>query len=244
MNGNSVTVGKHVNPDPVAWSASGTDTDAMDSGYSQKPKSYFDGARKSFVEALPHNPTARLLEIGAGTGATAAYALAQGKCGWCCGVELCEEPAREAKARLSQVVVGDVESITLNFPEDHFDLLFLSEVLEHLRDPWAVLIRLARLMKPGAIVMAGSPNVCHHGVIRNLLRGRWRYEPQGIYDATHLRWFTPASYREMFEQSGFVVDSVGPARPLGRKARWLNRLTGRRWEYLLHSQIWLRGHRR
>jgi ubiquinone/menaquinone biosynthesis C-methylase UbiE len=195
------------------------------------------------VDALPHNPTARLLEIGIGSGETSAYALAEGKCGWCCGVELCEGPAQEARTKLQRVIVGDVENITLDLPECHFDILFLSEVLEHLRDPWTVLHRLARLMKPGALVMAGSPNASYHGIIRNLLRGQWRCESHGIYDVTHLRWFTPASFSDMFKQCGFAVDFVGPARPLGAKATWFNRVTGKKWEYLLHSQIWLKGRR-
>jgi len=212
-------------------------------GYAAKPQGYFDGARASFVDALPPNPSAKLLEIGAGTGATSAYALATGKCGWCCGVELCEAPAQLARTKLQQVIVGDVEDLDLEFPDNHFDVLLLSEVLEHLRDPWAVLKQLARLLKPGALVMAGSPNVSHHSVILNLLRGAWPHESHGIYDATHLRWFTPTSYRRMFEECGFIVDSVGPARPLHAKARLFNVLTAGRLRHLLHSQIWLRGHR-
>jgi len=215
----------------------------MGMDYSQKPVGYFNGARMPFVDALSRNPEARLLEIGAGAGETAAYALAQGKCGWCCGVELCEGPAQEARKKLQRVIVGDVERIELDFPENYFDVLLMSEVLEHLADPWSVLRRLYRLMKPGSIVMAGSPNVCHHSVIRSLLRGRWRYEARGVFDATHLRWFSPTSYGEMFETCGFIVDEVGPARPLNAKARLFNFLTGRRLEYLLHSQIVLKAHR-
>jgi 2-polyprenyl-3-methyl-5-hydroxy-6-metoxy-1,4-benzoquinol methylase len=211
--------------------------------YSQKPVGYFDGARKPFVDVLPRNPEARLLEIGAGSGETAAYALAEGKCGWCCGVELCEAPAREAQKKLQRVIVGDVERIEFDFPENHFDVLLMSEVLEHLVDPWAVLRKLRKLMKPGSIVIAGSPNVCHHVVIRSLLRGRWRYEDRGVFDATHLRWFSPSGYHEMFEGCGFVVDEVGPARRLNPKARFFNFLTGKRLEYLLHSQIYLKAHR-
>jgi 2-polyprenyl-3-methyl-5-hydroxy-6-metoxy-1,4-benzoquinol methylase len=209
--------------------------------YSQKPVGYFSGARTPFVDVLPRNPQGRLLEIGAGSGATAAYALAQSKCGWCCGVELCQEPAMEARKKLQQVIVGDVERIELDFPENHFDVLLMSEVLEHLADPWAVLRRLRPLLKPGAIVMAGSPNICHKDIVRTLLRGDWHYEERGVYDMTHLRWFSPKSYRKMFEACGYVVEEVGPARPLNVKARFFNLITRRRWEYLLHSQIVLRA---
>src|SRR5262245_21617611 len=113
--------------------------------YSQKPVGYFSGAREAFVDILPRNPEARLLEIGPGVGETSAYALAEGKCGWCCGVELCEGPALEARKKLQQVIIGDVERVELDFPEMHFDILLMSEVLEHLVDPWSVVRRLFKL---------------------------------------------------------------------------------------------------
>jgi len=211
--------------------------------YSHKPAGYFGGARKPFIDILPDNPKARLLEIGAGSGETSAYALAESKCGWCCGVELCEGPAAEAGKKLQRVIVGDVEQVELDLPEQHFDILILSEVLEHLVDPWSVLRRLFKLMKPGAIVVAGSPNVCHYGVAWALLRGRWRYEARGVFDSTHLRWFSPSGYRDMCETCGFVVDEVAPARPFNLKGRLFNALTRRRLEHLLHTQIVLRAHR-
>jgi 2-polyprenyl-3-methyl-5-hydroxy-6-metoxy-1,4-benzoquinol methylase len=214
-----------------------------ESAYSQKPIGYFNGARKSFVDVLPPNPRARLLEIGCGSGETAAYALAEGKCGWCCGVELCEGPAQEAREKMQRIIVGDVERIDFDFPDHHFDILLMSEVLEHLVNPWDVLRRLHKFLKPGAVVVAGSPNICHYHVILSLLRGKWSYEPRGIFDATHLRWFSPSAYRKMFEDCKFTVDEVGPARNLNTKARFFNCLTARRVEYLLHSQIVLRGHR-
>jgi ubiquinone/menaquinone biosynthesis C-methylase UbiE len=210
--------------------------------YAEKPSHYFGGARRKFIDDLPPNPDARLLEIGCGNGDTAAYALASGKCGWCCGVELCEVPVPEARKKMNRVIVGNVETIDLGLPENDFDILVMSEVLEHLIEPWAVLRRLRRLMKPGALVRSGSPNVCHRSVLATLLRGQWRYETTGIFDATHLRWFSPATYRNLFESCNFRVDAVGPAEPLRFKARTLNALTLGKFQYFFHSQIYLKAH--
>ncbi len=210
--------------------------------YSAKIDGYFDGIRPAFVEALPSNPTARLLEIGCGNGRTASAAHAAGKCGWCCGVELCAGPAREAGKRLDQVCVGNVEQMELNLPPASFDVLMLSEVLEHLVDPGAVLKKLRPLLKPGAIVLAGSPNVCHHSVLRMLLAGKWEYQNKGILDATHLRWFTAPSYQALFEENGYVVDQVGSANPLSLKARITRKLLFHRFDHLFYTQIFLRGH--
>jgi 2-polyprenyl-3-methyl-5-hydroxy-6-metoxy-1,4-benzoquinol methylase len=214
------------------------------SEYAQKPSHYFAGARKKFVDDLPPGREAKMLEVGCGNGDTAAYALATGKCGWCAGIELCAEPAEQAAKRLHDVRIGDVEQMTLPYSPGFFDVLVMSEVVEHFRDPWTTLKRLAALLKPGALVLSGSPNVAHRSVIRMLLRGRWDYASVGIMDRTHLRWFTPATYRELFEDCGFEVVSVGPPGPLRKKARWFNRLTLGRWQHLLHSQIYLKARRR
>ena len=210
--------------------------------YSEKQKSYFDGTRMAFVQELPKNPAARLLEVGCGNGRTASVMKAEGKCGWCCGIELCEEPAAEARTRLDQVIVGNIERLELDLAEKSFDILILSEVLEHLVDPGTVLQKLRRFLKPGAIILAGSPNVCHHSVVRMMLAGRWQYESKGIMDATHLRWFTAGTYRELFENNGYMVDHVGPANPFSRKARIANALLLGRLHHLFYTQIFLRAH--
>jgi hypothetical protein len=75
-----------------------------------------------------------------------------------------------------------------------------------------------------------------------LLRGHWDYQREGIMDETHLRWFSPATYRRLFETSGYMVDHVGPAIPLRPKARLANALLLRRFEFLFHTQIELRAH--
>jgi SAM-dependent methyltransferase len=205
--------------------------------YAPKPTEYFGGVRRPFIDALPDSPTGRLLELGCGRGGTAAYALASGKCNYAAGIELCEEPAAEAATILHRVIVGDVEVTPLPFEDNYFDVLIASEVLEHLKDPWTVLRALHRVLKPGAFVVAGSPNVAHYSTIRMLLGGRWDLDAEGIMDRTHLRWFTPRSYAEMFRDCGFTVLNVGPAFPLRPKPRFANALTRGRFDYLLYTQI-------
>ena len=218
-------------------SASATD-------YGRKDGSYFSGARRDLVDALPTGGDAAILEIGCGTGATGALALSRGKAGRYVGVELFEAAAAQARRALSDVVGGDVEKIALPFEADSFDALILSEVLEHLVDPWAVLRRLAPLVRRGGCVYASSPNVAHWRVVRELLAGRFTLADQGVFDRTHMRWFTPSTYRDMFEQSGFAVDRVGPLTPFSARTRALSRLTGGRLDHLFMVQISLAAHRK
>ena len=198
-------------------------------GYDLKDDSYFAMARDDYVAELPDNAEAAVLEIGCSSGATGALALAHGKCGRYCGVELFPEPAAVARERLTEVVEGDVEELELPWPNHSFDVLILSEVLEHLRDPWAVLERLHPLLRAGALVFASTPNVAHREIIVMLVRGRWELRSYGPLDATHLRWFSPSSLRAAFENAGYVVDSVGPLGELGPGSAIVDRvLRGRR----------------
>lgn len=214
------------------------------SEYTNKPERYFSGARTAFIDQLPLNPLGRLLEVGCGSGDTAAYALSEKKAGWSAGIELCAEPAELARRQLNDVIVGDVEVINIPYEKESFDALLMSEVIEHLRDPWAALTKLRRYLKAGAWVIAGSPNVAHYSVLFNLLMGRWEYQSMGLMDKTHLRWFTPSSYRALFESCGFDVMYVGPAYPLRMKARCFNFLTLGKFQHLLHSQISITARRR
>lgn len=211
--------------------------------YASKRATYFTGARHDYVAELPANANARILEIGCAGGETGALALLERKCGAYHGVEMYQEAAEMAKARLTEVLVGDIERLDPPWNSETFDALILSEVLEHLADPWAALRKLLPTLKTGGLVFASSPNISHYSVIARLLRGEWTLTDFGLMDRTHLRWFTPKAYREMFESCGYCVDAVQEHRPLTRKARTVNAMSFGRFKHLFMGQIDLRGHR-
>lgn len=215
-----------------------------EAAYARKDPGYFAGARADFIARLPPQPDSSILEIGCGTGATGRLALAGGKAERYVGVELFEDAAAEARKYLTDVVVGNVEKLDLPFAPCSFDALILSEVLEHLIDPWSVVRRLAPLIRPGGMVLASSPNVTHWRVVAELLRGRFELADQGVFDRTHMRWFTPSSYRALFEAAGFAVDHVGPVTPFSPRTRTFSRLTGGRFDHAFMVQIAIVGHRR
>jgi ubiquinone/menaquinone biosynthesis C-methylase UbiE len=221
-----------------------TDRAYLTESYTAKDPAYFRNARKDYVAALPDNPAAAILELGCGNGATGALALSERKCGTYVGIEMFEPMAREAERVLTSVHIGNVETIALPYPEATFDALIMSEVLEHLLEPERVLARLVRFVKPGGRVFASSPNIAHWRPIWDLINGRFEYQPQGLMDRTHLRWFTPASYRRMFEQAGVTVDSIRPLVSVSRPKQLIFGLLGPRFAHLSCSQMNLHGHRR
>ena len=209
--------------------------------YNAKEKDYFAGARRDYIDELPNNANACILEIGCGNGNTGAIAISEGKCGRYCAVEIHGTAAEIARSKITEVVEGNVESVNLPWANQSFDALILSEVLEHLVDPWEVLRKLRSLMKPGALVFASTPNVSNYKVVLMLLRGQWRLTDRGVMDRTHLRWFTPQTFREMFESCGYCVHQVRTVSPLSLKAKIASFILGRRREYLFWGQIDLRA---
>jgi 2-polyprenyl-3-methyl-5-hydroxy-6-metoxy-1,4-benzoquinol methylase len=209
----------------------------MDIDYETKPTNYFNGARVDFVNLLPQNPKAKILEIGCGFGVTGALALSEKRCGEFIGIEISDKAAAEAEKLLTRVIKGNVETLDLQFPDSSFDAAILSEVLEHLIDPWKVVLKIAPLIRKGGLIMASSPNISHYHVILMLLRGRWSLANSGVMDRTHMRWFTPETFKQMFEAAGFEVISFGQVAPVTWKSKVINALTFNRFKHLFIVQI-------
>lgn len=176
-----------------------------------KHESYYRNARADVVALIPAG-TRRLLEIGCGVGNTSALAKARAGVTEAVGVELYPSVATEAERVLDRVVCGDVESVTLDFPEGYFDCVVCADVLEHLKDPWGVLRRLRPLLSDGGRVVASIPNLQHFKPVLKILLDRFEYEPEGLLDSTHLRFFTLSTIRKLFAETGYRVERVVPVR--------------------------------
>lgn len=211
--------------------------------YAAKDPSYYGNPRSDYVAALPVNRDAAILELGCGNGATGLLALREGKCGRYVGIEMFEPMARRAEEVLTAVHVGNVETLSLPYEPGTFDALIMSEVLEHLVEPDVVLRRLVQLLKPGGRVFASSPSIAHWRPIWDLIQGRFDYQDKGLMDRTHLRWFTPTSFRRMFEEAGVTVDSLRPYVAVSKPKQFVFNLLGPRFAHLSISQMNVHGHR-
>ncbi len=212
----------------------------IEDAYAAKTEEYFKNARHDYVAALPVNPKAAILELGCGSGATGALALRNGKAGNYIGIELFAPVAFQAQSVLTTVHTGDIETMGLPYEPETFDVLICSEVLEHLRDPQAVLGRLVKLLKADGIFCASVPNLANWRILFDLICGEFQYTESGLMDRTHLRWFTPKSFRRLCESSGICVDSIGP---MGRAKQIQPLLDILPFGHTVWSQISVVGHK-
>lgn len=169
-----------------------------------KPVSYYSPLRDDIAQLLPES-IVRCLEIGCGTGSTLAW-IKSVYGSETIGVDISEMAAERAKGSVDRMIVGNVENLRLPIPAKSLDVVLCLDVLEHLVDPWSVVQRMSRLLKPSGCLIASIPNVQHATVILDLLRGKWNYTTEGLMDSTHLRFFTYSTARELFERFGLRVE--------------------------------------
>jgi cephalosporin hydroxylase/SAM-dependent methyltransferase len=175
-----------------------------------KAESYYQGLNQWLLRAVPEEART-ILEVGCAEGRL-GEALKQGRPDRrVCGLERERGPAHLAAGRLDQVLQHDVEAAPPDLPPASFDCILFGDVLEHLRDPLGAIRRLLPLLRPDGTVLCCVPNVQHVSVVSALLRGDFQYQPLGIMDETHVRFFTYASFTKLLLDAGLepeIVDHV------------------------------------
>src|SRR5689334_3311547 len=171
---------------------------------------YPDVANPDLLERIPLTAQT-VLDVGCHGGALGMAYRRLNPRALLLGIEPEATAAELAARRLDQVAAVDVERDPLPFGLDRpIDCIVYGDVLEHLRDPWGVLRRHAEALSNDGVMVICVPNVDHWSLADRLLRGTWKYEPDGLLDETHLRWFSLDSMREGLEAVGLLPHDVSP----------------------------------
>jgi methionine biosynthesis protein MetW len=199
----------------------------------------YESERGEIVGLVPGG-VRRVLDLGCSTGWLAAALKARGEVE-VVGIEREPAYAAEARTRCDRVIEGDVEDVPPGL--GRFDCLVAADVLEHLVDPWSALDAYVAMLDPGCRAIVSLPNVAHWTTFARLARGSWPRLPEGIHDATHLRWFTLRDAIELCEGAGLVVEHVERrpwllwrGSPLDRRAGPLARLSPFTFQHVLAAR--------
>lgn len=132
------------------------------------------------------SPEMELLDIGCGTG-------------WLnedfpryTGIDGSSEAVRIAVGEGRNVIEGNADE-PLRFEPASFDAVIMKDLLEHVANPVALVEEVLRVLRPGGLVFACSPDA-----------QRWVWD-----DYTHKRPFTKKSFRMLFADQGFDVEQIG-----------------------------------
>ncbi len=187
----------------------------------EQPKYVVEEVNVAVARAVGRPRT--VLDVGCGVGLNGAEAKKKGA--HVTGIEIVPASIERARRVLDEVLVANIETedVVEKLGDRRFDLILFGDVLEHTIDPLGVLCRLRPFLEDGGRVVVSLPNIAAWTMRVALLRGRFEYEPSGILDDTHLRFFTRKTAMELVERAGLEVLHVDQNPMLVRAAKSLIR---------------------
>lgn len=148
---------------------------------------------------------AALLDVGCGDGRSLDWL---GRMGWRAkGCEVDESAVKSARLRGFDVVQGTAS----DFPDESFDAVTSSHVLEHVHDPKGFLQQCRRIVRPGGQVVAVTPNT------RSPLLERFGRHWVQLDAPRHLILFNEDNLSELAKAAGFSKIEI---RRTARGAQW------------------------
>lgn len=151
-----------------------------------------------------------VMDVGCANGNNGKFLLENNIVTKVYGVEFHMEMANEARLNNTRVFQGDLNSIKFRneiiSESPQFDYILFGDILEHLYDPQTVLKELTEKLKPSGQVIISLPNIAHLELfIQIYIKGTWPKNLRGIFDRTHIRWFTRKDAFAMVEECGLKV---------------------------------------
>jgi ubiquinone/menaquinone biosynthesis C-methylase UbiE len=188
------------------------------------------------LERLTGEPDGRpLLDAGAYTGVFVEIADQHGWEAW--GVEPSRWAVEQARSRGLHMVQGTLE--TADLPVDHFDVVTMWDVIEHLTDPKEALVQARRLLTSNGLLVVHTIDI--ESLFARLMGPRWPWLME-----MHIYYFSRETLRAMLRRCGFQVLSDKPQGRYLRLGYLMNRvgalvpLVGRPAEWLV-TRLGLRG---
>ena len=165
---------------------------------------------RSDVAGLVPDSAAFILDVGCSNGALGASLKRQVPGRHVTGVEFDKDFAAAAAQRLDHVICVDVNAFDWlhGFGGAKFDCIIFADVLEHLVDPPRHLLGAVKSLNQGGCIVMSLPNVRHLSAWLSIyVKGHFPRRSRGLFDATHLRWFTIADGRQLLSDIGCEIDA-------------------------------------
>jgi SAM-dependent methyltransferase len=175
----------------------------QNNGFLRSARQLWHRLNANYTEEIVARARGRILDVGCGPGKFLVKLRAKGLEVW--GQEL-NRSLRPLHERLGlNVYYGPLRELGL--PEDSFDTIILSQVLEHLPEPTAEMSEIRLLLRPGGTVLIYSPN--GNGYLRTLFGRFWH----GWHIPFHFHLMTPHTMPRLAAAVGLEVTRLETATP-------------------------------
>jgi len=183
--------------------------ETLTENYDSKTSTYYHNPRLEMLSFIPKDAK-RLLDIGCSTGGFGANLKKVNSTIEIWGIEPYSSAASEASKQLDKVINSIFEKDLPELEGQKFDVIVFNDVLEHLVNPEKTLNDCHQYLKEGGVVVASIPNIMYFPLFvkQLLLKEDWEYMKEGVFDNTHLRFFTKKSMLRLFKDSGYNVQHI------------------------------------
>jgi 2-polyprenyl-3-methyl-5-hydroxy-6-metoxy-1,4-benzoquinol methylase len=154
---------------------------------------------------LPSKPGLQILDLGCGSGFTAAHLAA---CGHrVIGIDPAEDGIALARERWPAVrfeVASGYDDLSALMPDGGWEVIVASEVIEHLYSPQAFLTNTRRHLRPEGVLILTTP---YHGYLKNLALaalGQWDRHLTVHWENGHIKFFSVRTLSTMLLATGFT----------------------------------------
>src|SRR5246500_5114720 len=163
-------------------------------------------------------PGSKVLDVGCGDGDLLQLLEGRGIDGR--GIALSREGVSRCVAKGLAVVQGDADTDLVNYPDDAFDYVILSQTLQATRQPRVVLENLLRI---GRRAIVSFPNFGYWKMRLQLLIGghmpRTENLPATWYDTTNIHFCTIKDFIELCDEIGVKMERAEALDLYGRPLR-------------------------
>jgi methionine biosynthesis protein MetW len=135
------------------------------------------------------------LDVGCGSGILLARMKSLGWDAY--GIEVDANAVQAARDRGLDIRHGQLADC--KFPDNHFDAVHLSHVIEHVYEPAALLRECHRVLKPGGTLVVLTPNTASWG------HRRFKEWWLNLDPPRHLILFNRRNFRALVEKAGFTI---------------------------------------
>jgi 2-polyprenyl-3-methyl-5-hydroxy-6-metoxy-1,4-benzoquinol methylase len=127
-------------------------------------RDYYEPCRHDIIKLIPIDAK-EILSVGCGWGATEFYLKSENRCVF--AIPLDSVIGKVAESKGISVCLPNFEQAFESLGDKKFDVIILSEVIQHLSDPINILNKIVTLLKPGGVILGSVPNL---NLIRRLFR--------------------------------------------------------------------------
>lgn len=152
-------------------------------------------------------PGSSVLEFGPAHGRLTKYLKEELNCSIDI-IEIDQDSGRDAGKYADYKCVGELygdankDYWVEHLKERKYDYIIFEDVLEHLINPEKVLKNAVDKLKDNGSIIVSIPNISHSSIIVQLFNNEFMYQPLGLLDNTHIRFFTYYSFKRMISEIG------------------------------------------